>query len=69
MASKLYNLIVGSASVGAGAYFTTWLLTGENPTVCINYVELCNLLFQNNRSVLYLGEYAYFNEINKVIIL
>ncbi|KAL4083409.1 hypothetical protein QTP88_028728 [Uroleucon formosanum] len=32
MASKLYNIIVGGASVSAGAYFTTWLLTGENPT-------------------------------------
>ncbi|XP_027849682.1 glycerol-3-phosphate dehydrogenase, mitochondrial [Aphis gossypii] len=32
MTSKLYNLIVGGASVSAGAYFTTWLLTGENPT-------------------------------------
>lgn len=44
MASKLYNLIVGSASVGAGAYFTTWLLTGENPTVCINFIVICYLL-------------------------
>lgn len=35
MASKLYNLVVGGASVGAGAYFTTWLLTGENPAVRI----------------------------------
>ncbi|XP_022169068.1 glycerol-3-phosphate dehydrogenase, mitochondrial isoform X1 [Myzus persicae] len=32
MASKLYNIIVGGASVSAGAYLTTWLLTGENPT-------------------------------------
>ncbi|XP_015371590.1 PREDICTED: glycerol-3-phosphate dehydrogenase, mitochondrial isoform X1 [Diuraphis noxia] len=32
MTSKLYNLIVGGASVTAGAYFSTWLLTGENPT-------------------------------------
>lgn len=32
MTSKLYNIIVGGASVSAGAYFTTWLLTGENPT-------------------------------------
>lgn len=40
MASKLYNIIVGGASVTAGAYFTTWLLTGEKPTVCINFVLL-----------------------------
>jgi hypothetical protein len=38
MASKLYNIIVGGASVGAGAYFTTWLLTGENPSVCIFFI-------------------------------
>lgn len=38
MTSKLYNLIVGGASVSAGAYFTTWLLTGENPTVCITFL-------------------------------
>lgn len=35
MASKLYNLIVGGVSIGTSAYFTTWLLTGENPAVCI----------------------------------
>lgn len=40
MASKLYNLIVGGASVGAGAYFTTWVLTGENPAVCIHFIFL-----------------------------
>jgi len=40
MASKLYNIIVGGASVSAGAYLTTWLLTGENPTVCITFVLL-----------------------------
>jgi len=39
MTSKLYNLIVGGASVSAGAYFTTWLLTGENPTVCITFLH------------------------------
>lgn len=38
MTSKLYNIIVGGASVSAGAYFTTWLLTGENPTVCITFI-------------------------------
>ncbi|XP_050427459.1 glycerol-3-phosphate dehydrogenase, mitochondrial [Adelges cooleyi] len=32
MASTIYKLMVGGASVGAGAYFTTWVLTGENPT-------------------------------------
>ncbi|XP_050530673.1 glycerol-3-phosphate dehydrogenase, mitochondrial [Daktulosphaira vitifoliae] len=32
MASKIYKLMVGGASVGAGTYFTTWILTGENPT-------------------------------------
>jgi len=39
MASKLYKLIVGGASVGTGAYFTTWLLTGEHPIVCIIFVS------------------------------
>lgn len=38
MASKLYSLLVGGTSVGAGVYFTTWLLTGENPNVCIGFV-------------------------------
>jgi len=33
MASKIFNLVVGGTSIGCGAYFTTWLLTGENPTV------------------------------------
>jgi len=45
MASKLYNIIVGGASVSAGAYFTTWLLTGENPTVCTYYFYFITILF------------------------
>jgi len=50
MTSKLYNLIVGGASVSAGAYFTTWLLTGENPTVCITFFTLLWLLFSEKVS-------------------
>lgn len=45
MASKLYNLIVGGASVGTGAYFTTWLLTGENPAVSVHFFFWLFLLF------------------------
>jgi len=33
MASKIYNLLVRGTSISIGAYFTTWLLTGENLTV------------------------------------
>lgn len=44
MASKIYKLMVGGASVGAGTYFTTWILTGENPMV---YSILLKLLLLN----------------------
>uniref|UniRef100_A0A1B6E7D0 Glycerol-3-phosphate dehydrogenase n=1 Tax=Clastoptera arizonana TaxID=38151 RepID=A0A1B6E7D0_9HEMI len=31
MASRLKNLVVGGSAFGAGAYLTTWFMTGENP--------------------------------------
>lgn len=37
MTSKLYNILVGTASVSAATYFTTWILTGETPIVRIIY--------------------------------
>lgn len=41
MASKLGKLLIGGASVGTGAYLTTWLLTGDNSTVCIYEIIIC----------------------------
>lgn len=52
MASKLYNLIVGGVSIGTSAYFTTWLLTGENPAVRIILIILNLFKKINNISVI-----------------
>lgn len=50
MASKLFNLIIGGTSIGASTYFTTWLLTGENPAVCTSFILLYGHKINNSIS-------------------
>lgn len=38
MASRLRRVAVGGAAFGAGAYLTTWFMTGENPFVSVFFI-------------------------------
>lgn len=68
MASKLYNIIVGGASVGAGAYFTTWLLTGESPNVRIIFIFSYKILRQLFNFIIFnvINNYSKMQEIQTV---